>query len=398
MVRESNQSDANSPRPTLLVLALDDTECEQIAALPISNDWAKITYLSGGIETLTQYCSAHADMPDVILIELASQNSAQSLDSLNYLSQIIPEHVYVYAYGDLNDIGFFKSLQDMGIANYFVGRPTLRDFHGMVKSRITAETYRQAIVIGVAGLAGGVGTSTLAINLVQYAATNADLHVLLIDGCASYNPMTALCGADYLGSLSNPRPHYITIKPKFDFYTPTTDVRSEMDDQEETVKVIQDNLSHYDLIVIDIGLAQKIYRSNFISYFDHVLLVAEPDFKSLNVLKSQSDKLDAAHFIRSFSLALTQVEMEDRAEFGQEDFRIQSDLKIHSTFRHDPQAYTQAYLKGIPFLPVNMLVERNAFKDILTLAGVKISDPATTTSTASSLISSVHSRIRRLLS
>ena len=139
----------------------------------------------GDIETcIRTYQTAKA--PATLIVDLG--NAEDPFGALDRLAAICPPDTKVFVIGTDNDIGFYRTLtRDIGVAEY-VAKPLSRDLvrHLILSkldtsSDVQAEQSRGGRVITVCGARGGVGTSSIAVNLAYELTETTRGHVALVD-------------------------------------------------------------------------------------------------------------------------------------------------------------------------------------------------------------------------
>jgi pilus assembly protein CpaE len=121
--------------------------------------------------------------PNVLVVDISGVNL--ELSAMEALAHVCEPNVQVIAVGDRNDIGLYRCLKSLGVAEYLYKPVTqerfeqaLREVAGRVPSRSKA---RLGKLISVVGASGGVGTTTLTVNLAAHMARTARRRVALID-------------------------------------------------------------------------------------------------------------------------------------------------------------------------------------------------------------------------
>ena len=109
------------------------------------------------------------------------------LAELESLAVVCTPDVKVMVVGEYNEVGLYRHLiRDMGVAEY-VHKPLTRDrvtrlfLPHIAGIQIDAGADRGGSVITVCGARGGVGTTTVAVNLALQLATATRSHVALLD-------------------------------------------------------------------------------------------------------------------------------------------------------------------------------------------------------------------------
>jgi pilus assembly protein CpaE len=150
-----------------------------LSNLSVSN----ITVSRGGIAQAVKYVGVERS-PETIIVDVsgAEMPAAQVHD----LAELCEPGVTVVAIGDRNDIALYRDLKQAGVSEYIVKPVTTQ-----LLARVLSSTHRNpegrpinrklGKVVAAVGARGGVGTTTLAINLAWYLANRQNRRVLLLD-------------------------------------------------------------------------------------------------------------------------------------------------------------------------------------------------------------------------
>ncbi|MGF6415180.1 AAA family ATPase [Paraburkholderia sp. MM5482-R1] len=150
-----------------------DRESEQVLKSFVLDEALPHTFIAeGGIEEAIARLSSMEHSPKLLLVDL--QSSEMPLSDLARLASVCEPSVQVIALGERNDVGLYRSLLGIGVGEYLVKPLTvgllkrtlnLRDGRAMPVSQA-----RAGKVLTFVGARGGVGTTTIAINLARNLA------------------------------------------------------------------------------------------------------------------------------------------------------------------------------------------------------------------------------------
>ena len=150
-----------------------------LSHLPIPN----ATIKRGGIARAIQYLATERS-PETIIVDMSGVDMPAS--KMHELAELCEPGVTVIAIGDRNDIGLYRDLVQAGVSEYIV-KPVTAQLLAKALSAAPAAAEREQIIrklgkmVAVIGARGGVGTTTLAINLAWYLANRQSRRVLLLD-------------------------------------------------------------------------------------------------------------------------------------------------------------------------------------------------------------------------
>jgi pilus assembly protein CpaE len=168
------------------------------------------TIKSGGIAKAIQHLSAERS-PEKIIVDISGTDMPAA--RVHDLAQLCEPGVTVIAIGDRNDIGLYRDLVHAGVNEYIVKPATPQLLSKALSPQPAAAeggpiSRKLGKMVAVVGARGGVGTTTLAINLGWHLADRQKRRVLLLDldlqngDCAlalNLRPTPGLCEA-----LANP--------------------------------------------------------------------------------------------------------------------------------------------------------------------------------------------------
>ena len=141
------------------------------------------TIKGGGIARAIEHLGAERS-PENLIVDISGADMPAS--QLHDLAELCEPGVTVIAIGDRNDVGLYRDLVQAGVSEYIVKPVTTQLLakalspkpRGAESSPISRKL---GTVVAVVGTRGGVGTTTLSINLARYFANQQDRRILLLD-------------------------------------------------------------------------------------------------------------------------------------------------------------------------------------------------------------------------
>jgi pilus assembly protein CpaE len=197
-VRDSSQA-----RMALLAFVADD---ETAAALKggLLNTVEEIEVRRGTILHAVKYLAKEAT-PRVLVVDIAGV--ASPLDELNNLARVCTPDVKVLVIGENADVGFYRELvRNMGVAEYLY-KPVTRDhvtrifLPQIAGVALDVGASHGGSVIAVCGARGGVGTTTVAVNLALQLSASTHGHVALLDLHLRQGSAALMLGVKPVGGL-----------------------------------------------------------------------------------------------------------------------------------------------------------------------------------------------------
>jgi len=131
------------------------------------------------IESLTAERSPNLLIVDVSGIDLP-------VSKINHLAEVCEPGVHVIAVGDRSEIGLYRDLLHAGVTDY-IAKPLTRELilksvqlatHGPDMGRIS---HKLGKLVAILGTRGGIGTTSVAVNLAWYLANRHGRRVALVD-------------------------------------------------------------------------------------------------------------------------------------------------------------------------------------------------------------------------
>ena len=122
--------------------------------------------------------------PRTMIVDISDQD--QPLSALDRLSEVVEPDVRVLLIGDQDGASFYRQVtRGMGVLEY-LHKPLSQDmvarfFGPLVTGKAAAQPVHGGRVVSITGVRGGVGASTLAVNLAWYFGVEASRHTLLAD-------------------------------------------------------------------------------------------------------------------------------------------------------------------------------------------------------------------------
>jgi pilus assembly protein CpaE len=137
----------------------------------------------GGIARAIQHLGVERS-PETIIVDISGADMPAS--QVHDLAELCEPGVTVIAIGDRNDVGLYRDLVKAGVSEYIVKPVTPQLLaKALSPTPVAAEgasiSRKLGKVVAVVGARGGVGTTTLAINLAWFLADRQNRRILLLD-------------------------------------------------------------------------------------------------------------------------------------------------------------------------------------------------------------------------
>jgi pilus assembly protein CpaE len=173
-------------RPAFLAFVADEaSEAALRGGLP--DTLGVLQFRRGDIRTAIRLLEREPT-PEVLLVDIAG--IAEPLQALEMLSGVCTPDVRVMVIGEQAEIGFYRRLtRELGVLEY-LHKPLTRDMvarllgphlAGPAASAAAEALGRGSQVVAVCGVRGGVGATTVAVNLAVQLAEQGRSHIALLD-------------------------------------------------------------------------------------------------------------------------------------------------------------------------------------------------------------------------
>ncbi|HEY4135593.1 MAG TPA: P-loop NTPase [Alphaproteobacteria bacterium] len=178
----SAPSEAGDDLSVMAFLA-DDVTRQTLTRLAGERRWLDPVIEPGGVEAAHRYLADGASS-DLLIVDLSE--AGDPLGAINGLADVCEPGTRVIALGTTNDVKLFRALIEAGVVDYLVKPVSADDLQRAIdqangiKAAETSESARGQ-VIAVVGARGGVGASTIALNLAWLLSQERERKVALVD-------------------------------------------------------------------------------------------------------------------------------------------------------------------------------------------------------------------------
>jgi len=123
--------------------------------------------------------------PEIVLVDVSGED--QPINAMMDLAEVVEPGTAVLAIGETHNVNFYRTVtKGMGVREYLAKPLTVeavqKNFLEVTKAELEAAAApRGGRVVAVAGVRGGVGTSTIATNLAWMIGTEMHRHTVLVD-------------------------------------------------------------------------------------------------------------------------------------------------------------------------------------------------------------------------
>ncbi len=301
----------SNTRPDFLAFAAEE-DVAQLRAFAAKHGWHESTVLTGDIHTATEYLKNHSS-PQLLLVDLHSVDGAAA--DIDALADVCEAGTKVVVTGSVNEYSFYCWLTEIGISSYLLKPLSVQALEtAYQKSQQSAAApavpeKKKAKVIAVVGARGGVGASTLAINIAGLAAEVAGKEVALIDAEMQEGTIALTLDIEPTRGMRDvlEKPERIDdlfaqrVMTKIGNNLSVLCAEEPMSDRitlhDNAASTLLDSLhAKFDVVVVDLPRYLSPFGRSVLEQTAHVVLVADMTLASLRDTLRIGDLLrDAAH-------------------------------------------------------------------------------------------------------
>ena len=301
-----------------------------------AHGWSTDCVYEGDIRTATEYLKTHRS-PQLLLVEIPSAEESQAL--IDALADVCEAGTKVIVIGHVNEYSFYCWLTEIGISSYLLkplALPALETAFQkslQAKNVAAAPVQKKAKVIAVVGARGGVGASTMAINIAGLAAEIGGFEVALVDAEMQEGTIALSLDIEPTRGMRDvlEKPERIDdlfaqrVMTKLGTHLSVLCSEEPMSDRiplhENAASTLLDALhAKFDVVVVDLPRYLSPFGRSVLEQTAHVVLVADLSLASLRDTLRIGDLLrDSAHITSLLPLA-NRVGYGKGQEVKKEDF------------------------------------------------------------------------------
>lgn len=281
-----------------MAFVTDPTDMETLKAFSADHNWSQADINQGDITTATEFLKKHSS-PQLLMVEVP--NAADAPGLLDKLADVCGPDTKVIVAGAVNEYSFYCWLTDIGISSYLLRPLTAAALDtaytkSLMKPGSEVKQERPpGKVISVVGARGGVGATTIALNLAgvmadmapgkQIALVDVDPHggsiALSLDLDPSRGMREALEKPERIDSLFIER---VVSKPLKNLSVLSSEeaLSDHIVVHESALSVLMKELkAKFDVIILDLPRHLDGFHKSCMQQSDQVVLVSELSLVSL---------------------------------------------------------------------------------------------------------------------
>jgi pilus assembly protein CpaE len=347
---------SQTPLP-FLAFANDSKDLEVLKAFAAAQRWSDGCIFQGDIATATDFLKNHP-APPLLLVEIATAAGASA--QLDALAEVCDADTKVIIIGDINEYSFYCWLTDIGIFSYLLRPLTGQMLEGALEKSVAKpqgggkQERQPGKVIAVLGTRGGVGSTTLAINLAGIIADLSKKNVALIDADPQEGSISlmldlepsrgfreALEKPDRIDSLFIER---VMAKPMkhLSVLSSEESLQERFNIHDQAVELLLKELrDKFEVIILDIPRFLTPFTQKCLSLADHVVLVTELSLLNLRDTLRHNDMMRELFKIKPPVIVANRVGAAAKFEMSPADFEKGIGAKIDFSVPYLPEMYMQ---------------------------------------------------------
>ncbi len=366
---------------SFLAFVSDEKDVATLRQFAQAQGWPETAIQQGNITHAAEYLKTNA-APTLLLVEITSSKDATA--QLDALAEVCDPKTKVAITGTINEYSFYCWLMDLGIFSYMLKPLTEQAIAGLlgklneVPATTSATQKQPGKIISVMGTRGGVGTTTLAVNLAGVIAEQSKKKVALIDLDSREGSIAlsmdlepsrgfreALEKPDRIDSLFIER---VMVKP-----SKHLSILSAEESLQDHIK-IHDHASEsllkelkdaYDVIVLDVPRYLDTFSKQCLAVSDHVVLVTELSLLSLRDALRLHDLMREGLKMRPPTVVASRVGLSSKNQVVLADFEKGINAKVMHSIPFAPDVFMPIG----PEIPAVKSKTNPAVKAIYQLAG-----------------------------
>jgi pilus assembly protein CpaE len=183
-IERAAPSKAPAGRPPFLAFAADAETDKLLHECVTQLSLGQGTIMRGGIAKAIEHLGQHRS-PNILIVDISGIDLPVS--KISELADVCEPGVAVIAIGNRNEIGLYRDLMHAGVTEYVV-KPVNQQLLARALTSGRAHTgeaspiqRKLGTLVAFVGARGGVGTTTLAVNMAWYLAHRQSRRVALVD-------------------------------------------------------------------------------------------------------------------------------------------------------------------------------------------------------------------------
>lgn len=363
-----SRSEAHSDLAVMAFVA-DDVTRQALVRLAAEQKWQDPVIQTGGAAAARQVLSETAS-PTLLVVDLSE--SSDPLGDVNSLADVCEPGVRVIALGTANDVRLYRNLMDAGVTDYMVKPVTSADLARAVSHAISGGGKTEAVegkrgrIHTVLGARGGVGASTVALNLAWVLSQEQKQRTVLIDLDLHFGTVALSLDVDpgngFRDVLHNPgRIDPLFLERAAIRLNDTLAILSTEEalagagtwNPDAFIPMLNELGKLFDHIVLDVPRAFAVQHPELVSSANTTVMVTDLSLPAMrDALRMKTLVRETAPQTR-LKIVLNQFRPATKSDMPQGEFERSIDDKIACVIPFDPKAIAKAVSAGKPLVAVD---------------------------------------------
>lgn len=362
-----SRSDAHGDLAVMAFVA-DDVTRQALIRLAAEQKWLDPVIQIGGVAAARQVLS-ESESPTLLIVDLS--DSSEPLADINNLADVCEPGIHVIALGTANDVRLYRHLIDAGVTDYLVKPVTASDLaravtHAISGGKAEAAEGKRGRIHTVVGARGGVGSSTVALNLAWLLSQEQKQRTVLIDLDLHFGTVALSLDVDpgtgFRDVLHNPgRIDPLFLERAAIRLNDTLAILSTEEalagagtwNPEAFIPMLAELGKLFDHIVLDVPRAFAVQHPELISSAASTVLVTDLSLPAMrDALRIKTLIRETAPQTR-LKIVLNQFRPVSKSDMPQAEFERSIEDKITSAIPFDPKAIAKAVSAGKPVAAVD---------------------------------------------
>ncbi len=362
----NSSNDAGNDSIKLRAFVIDDETRAAVAAATTLRK-PEVEIFDGGIPAAMSILSQDA-VPSYVLVDISGTEDAAA--AMRSLVSVCPPDSRIIALGSVNDVPFYRALLGVGAADYLL-KPLEADalresLDKLVRSDVDTDAeFNSRRTIGVVGARGGVGASTVTVNMAWHVANQLGRQCALVDLDVQFGTVALaldlepchgmreiLEDPDRVDSL------FISssmVRESENLLVLGTEepLENELSVDPAAVGKLLDGIdAAVEYVFIDLPRTLLVGNTALLRKLDSVVLVAEPSLASVRDTTRLVELIrNAAPDIQIIVIA-NKVGANKSGELPVSEFRRNVEMPVEHTIPWDPKTPAEAASAGKPFAAI----------------------------------------------
>lgn len=321
---------------------------------------SKVEAHTGGIPAATQYL-AQNEAPQIIVVEAVETGDAL-FAALDRLSEVCEPNLKVVLLGWENDISLYKRLTGMGLSDYYSGPLDTDTLLKLIEDQFAdAGDKDLGRVISFVGARGGVGSSTLALNVAHTVGRMFGEKAILLDLDLAFGSGALACNLNPRQSIAEAlaEPHRLDDVMMERFLLNYDDNLSLVpappvpDDAGainfESFQVLLRLVKRLaNFVILDLPHRWDREQQEILLESNEIVVAAYPDLINLRDVKNVFDKIAPARGVDApIRLVFNKVGLFKKGELTAKDFKEAVDADPVAAIPYDPAQFGNALNSGV---------------------------------------------------